>query len=1047
MQTHITPNNKLASLGTIGLLFLAGIAGMVFLLPALPAHATGPTVTLSTLTITTGGVLTPVSSATVGTTLVVQGFGFDPATPITITTAVGTTTVPWLNNPGSACATTNGGISSAATPIASLVSNAGTNAGCLITTAVGNFGVEVVVPNLPGGAQTVTVSDGTNTGTASFTVTPKVSVTYTGNNFGFPHQAISPTIKVTGFGSGESVSVATAMWTTASFSCSTGSSVSTVIGTGYGSCSVGGSTAVTDTTGGAKTITATGATSGLTATATYTVNPWAAFYNSQAGVTAFSFLGTAPTSLLVEVHGLAAGTIAANSITIGGVSTNHAAVTIGSSGAYGGASSFLVVSPTANVPFGPASVVIGGTSFSYAAGNVAYGSGTWGGVLISSIIGTGSSTGVATTDASSYKPGTGFTASTTSPAPAQNQIGIFGYGFTQPSHAITITAATGLSVTPVIAPGNADANGAFFSTQTLGDTSWSTSAAPTTAASYALTVTQASGPSNILSPSIGITPWIESPAVATVDYQTSTEAVNVHGFGATDVVTMTIGGTAMVSGGATAAAVVNGAGTTVAGTVPDLAGGAQNVVATGSITGQSVTSVGAVTYQPMVGPTTAGQALSINSGGAGQTTVLRTGAGYGVHGLLANDGYQIVWNAIGGSITVGSFTATATGGIPIPGVQFTIPSDSSGIHIIDIQNTGSYAIFGSLFNGQLTPTESPFSSQYITGYGDLLFSNVALLQAAPSVAVVGSPETLSGSGLAAGASYVVTLSSNPTTVTPNSAAALATFTATGTGSVPSGTIITLSDTPSVLETGTREYFTVQTNAHYGVAPYSADAYAQFVLAASANLNMTSAPAGHPVVITAHALNSAGAVYNVVFNYVQSAFNSLSYTGTTVGVIAPNSVGQGSATFNVPTGALSGTYTVQLVVTSQGTNGAPVGTGVLNVPLSLTVGSVSSTSCNTTNCMAAGASTPTTIGPNKAIQTSFTNTSNSPVTAIVYAVVHNALGQTVAYSTATITANPGASATAYNILFGLAPGTYSVTIFATSTSGTAISTSSTVSVTI
>jgi hypothetical protein len=116
--------------------------------------------------------------------------------------------------------------------------------------------------------------------------------------------------------------------------------------------------------------------------------------------------------------------------------------------------------------------------------------------------------------------------------------------------------------------------------------------------------------------------------------------------------------------------------------------------------------------------------------------------------------------------------------------------------------------------------------------------------------------------------------------------------------------------------------------------------------------------------------------------------------------------------------------------------------------SLTVGSVSPTSCNTTSCIGAtGASSVTQIGQNKAIQTTYTNNSNAPVTAIVYAVVHNALGQTVSYTTATITMNAGASATAYDVLFGLAPGTYSVTIFATSTSGTAISTSSTVSVTI
>lgn len=253
---HITPNNKLASLGTVGLLFLAGIAGMVFLLPYQTAHAAGPTVTLSTLS---SGVLTAVTSATVGTTLTIEGFGYAPATAITITTAVGTTTVPWLT-PGS-CTTTNGGIASnsASAPVDSLVV-----AGCLTTTAVGNFAVEVKVPNLPGGAQVVSVSDGTSTGTAALTITPKVSITFAGNNFGFPEEAVTPTITVTGFGSGEAVSGSTTAFTALStaYSCTTGSSVSTVTGTGYGSCILYNSaTAVADTTGGSKTFTATGATS------------------------------------------------------------------------------------------------------------------------------------------------------------------------------------------------------------------------------------------------------------------------------------------------------------------------------------------------------------------------------------------------------------------------------------------------------------------------------------------------------------------------------------------------------------------------------------------------------------------------------------------------------------------------------------------------------------------------------------------------------------------------------------------------------------------
>ena len=426
---------------------------------------------------------------------------------------------------------------------------------------------------------------------------------------------------------------------------------------------------------------------------------------------------------------------------------------------------------------------------------------------------------------------------------------------------------------------------------------------------------------------------------------------------------------------------------------------------------------------------------------------MRTATNYGVHGLAANTAYNIIWNAIGGSVNVGTFTSTATGGIPVPGKQFTIPSDSSGIHILDIQAASgtTSAIYG-VVKADFIPTESPFSSTYTSQFGDLIFSNIALLSASPSVGTIGQPMTISGTGLSPGGSYVISLSDLPASVDPSTAPALQAFTATSTGSVPTGTAITLTDTATKTETGTVDYFQIQTAAHFG-ATTSPDATAQFVLAASANLNMTSAPGGHAVTISAHALNANG-VYNIVFNYVQSQFQSTSYTGTPVGIIAPNAVGAGSASFNVPTGASAGTYIVQLVVGTQGTGGAVVGTGVLDSPLSLTVGSVSTTSCNTTTCMSAsGSPTVTTIGGNKAVQTSFTNTSNAPVTAIVYAVVHNALGQTVSYSTATVSANAGASTTAYNVLFGLAPGTYTVSIFATSTSGTAISTSSTVTVTI
>jgi hypothetical protein len=172
----------------------------------------------------------------------------------------------------------------------------------------------------------------------------------------------------------------------------------------------------------------------------------------------------------------------------------------------------------------------------------------------------------------------------------------------------------------------------------------------------------------------------------------------------------------------------------------------------------------------------------------------------------------------------------------------------------------------------------------------------------------------------------------------------------------------------------------------------------------------------------------------------------------VGSILTNGVGAGTGSFTVPSSiqtstgiqsVVSGTiYSVELQESGVATNQA------LASPPTLGVGSVSSTSCNTTSCMSvSGTPAQTTQGAYSGVTSTFTNTSNAPVTAFVYAVVHNALGQTVDISTATVTASAGGSVTAFNALFGLPPGTYSVTIFVTSSSGTAISTSTPVSVTI
>jgi len=212
--------------------------------------------------------------------------------------------------------------------------------------------------------------------------------------------------------------------------------------------------------------------------------------------------------------------------------------------------------------------------------------------------------------------------------------------------------------------------------------------------------------------------------------------------------------------------------------------------------------------------------------------------------------------------------------------------------------------------------------------------------------------------------------------------------------------------------------------------------------------MTSAPSGHNVILSAHGL-AASTGYNIIF--APYACGASGICGTVVGAVLSNGQGEGSSTFTVPstiqTSAGSQTvtsgagYTVELQALSQTTV-------AIASPPTVTVGSVNTGSCNSTTCMTvSGTPAQGQQGSYTGVTSTFTNNSNSPVTAFVYAVVHNALGQTVDISTATVTASTGGTATAFNALFGLAPGTYSVTIFATSSSGVAISGPSTASVTI
>jgi hypothetical protein len=81
------------------------------------------------------------------------------------------------------------------------------------------------------------------------------------------------------------------------------------------------------------------------------------------------------------------------------------------------------------------------------------------------------------------------------------------------------------------------------------------------------------------------------------------------------------------------------------------------------------------------------------------------------------------------------------------------------------------------------------------------------------------------------------------------------------------------------------------------------------------------------------------------------------------------------------------------------------------------------------------------GDNPVVEATYTNNLNFTVTGISFLMIHNGVGQTIAYSTATLIPPGGGNATAYNVVFGLPPGTYHATVFVTSVSWVALSGSS------
>jgi hypothetical protein len=992
-------NTKLASIPLSLLLIVSGLFGFVLLVPLTPAHAAAPTVTLSA------------TSGTVASSLTITGLGFAAASTILITSVVGSTTVNWLT---ATCATAHGGSSGTDSLVV---------AGCLTSTARGNFVSTIAVPAMPGGAQTITVSDGTTPATAAFTVNPKISQSLaTSKQTGFPGTTITDTLSASGFGATESVTFTSTAITTPSLpaACTTNA---------LGSCTSGSTTFVlADTTAGSKTLTGTGGTSGLIGTGTFTVKAWVSF-SSGGSNTLFSFPGSAPTSVSIEGHGFAPGTIAANSITLGGVATTHAAITVGSSGVF----TKQVVSPNANVPFGAISVVVQGNTFNFANGNINEAPGATpilGGVLISSIAGTGTSTAVGQLDAATHTFG--------------DTVGVMGYGF-KPGDTIGITATNIPGVTLVkgstYETATVDARGAFFvgtSAGTLTGEIAGTFSVALTGSTTAATIS----PSYATTPSLTMNFDTTTLALTTVgvNYKSTGLTVTANMFAATTPITVTAGGVTIFTGTTSSIGAAGGLLTIsgiTAGQAPDLAQG--SVTATAS----DGTNTGTDTFVmiPLVDFSGSFTADTVTSGTPGTTTNLRTGSSFGVHGLKANTAYSINWGLPANGIqTLGTFTTTATGGIPVPGVQFTLPTGAAGNHLITLIQGTSDALFGVV----LANTVSSLGPS--TQYGDLVFSLQVLINVSPTVANVGQAVVLSGSGLRASTVYETTIS--PTTGSGGATGQIfSALTADASGNVPTGSSLVIPAMPTVgpdgdcddgayFEQATTVYIHFSTAAQY---PGAQDGQGLVVLAGAGNLNSSSAAVGHSVTMTATGLGNT-CTYDIIFNYGVNP-QATAFTGQIVGAFVSSSVGGGIANFNVPLTAQPGTYTIQLARVS-----GPA-LGILSIPATLTVTTPGATSCQSTTCLTAGTATLQTIGQFQTLVVPFTNTASGQVTGVVYGVVSNSQGQTVYYTTATVTPAGGATTTAYLTLAGLPHGTYTVSYFATNTGGVAISLTGSMSVTL
>lgn len=362
------------------------------------------------------------------------------------------------------------------------------------------------------------------------------------------------------------------------------------------------------------------------------------------------------------------------------------------------------------------------------------------------------------------------------------------------------------------------------------------------------------------------------------------------------------------------------------------------------------------------------------------------------------------------------------------GTQFAAPAAIAGNHIVDIVLNGTSVVVGNpilVRADALQPVDD-------NGYGKLFVHLTGSVTLTPSAGGAGVSVALSGAGLQSNVLYNVEISG----------ISYASFTSDPTGAIPSGVTFTF---PNLATHGSNgELGTSITVDLLNTGTNVVDSTGIFLEQGVMTLTPTAGAVGSSVAFSVSGL-VASTSYNIIFD---GTYNTNGLTqGQTIGAFATNTQGSATGTFVVPAGA-TGTVPVQLLRSNQTVGASQGGVFKLVSPPYFTVGGVSGQGIGTGTLTTSSSSitqTSSSVGPELTVP--FTNNANVTVTGVVYAVVHNAAGQTVLYTTGTITPAAGQQATAYLVLAGLPSGTYSVTVFAVTPNGIAVSTTYTATVTV